>query len=379
MLKELSTWAVSHFEACRSDLSEDHQNVVQRWLRTGVPGTRWCHWGGVVLNGSLAEQFDDSLEEHTALWVAMELSSRVGMGLLFQSPSMRQTASIVTLQIWLHGLRNGCSAEHMVIAWSHALNNPPQFSTLHGVDFDIVWRTLNHWARLCVESQSALSTKWDVSNLLSTARFGLGDVWYASQVRFVQAPVALEWLTTVQSVEEILSRHLKAASKRLRIQQIERIKILVPHCLADRETTFRAWIAKYVLTHEWSTEQLDAHWNSKHTPLIQELVHNIEIEYAPHLTEQLYTQLLTELPDFFVGVTTEQLAQVSNLPIRWNAVRSHKALRKAIQGCAYASGHPTQAQLDAFEIQFPVEVRLMTTRGGTWPERRHRIGFLELQ
>lgn len=380
MLKELSAWAVSHFEDHledhRSDSSANHHSVVKRWLQTGATGTRWCHWGGTVLDGSFTEQFDDSSQERTALWVAMELSARVGMSLLFHSPSVRQRASIVTFQVWLHGLRKGLDAERMSKAWAHALNNGPRFSTMNGVDFDMVWRTFNYWSEQCVAAERVLSTTWDVPNLLSTARFGLGDVWYASQVRFVDAPVSFEWLTVVQSVEEILRRHLKAASKRLRIQQIEQIRLLVPHCFTDSETDFRAWIAKYVLTHEWSSEHLDSNWNAEHAPLIQELVHSIEIEYAPHLTEQLYGQMLTELPDFFVGVTVEQMAQVSNLPIHWISLRSYKALRKAIQGCAYASGHPTQAQLDAFQLHFPVEVRLMTTRGGTWPERRQRIDFL---
>lgn len=380
MLKELSAWAVSHFEDHledhQSDSSADHHSVVKRWLQTGATDIRWCHWGGTVLDGSFTEQVGDSPHERTALWVAMELSARVGMSLLFQRPSIRQTASIVTFQVWWHGLRKGCGAEHMAKVWARALNNGPWFSTLNGVDFDMVWSTLNHWSEQCVAAERALPATWDVPNLLSTARFGLGDVWYASQVRFVEAPVSLEWLTVVQSVEEILRRHLKAASKRLRIQQIERIRILAPHCLADSETDFRNWIAKYVLTHEWSSEHLDLTWNLDNAPLIQELIHNIEIEYAPHLTEQLFSQMLTELPDFFVGVTVEQMAQVSNLPIHWTSLRSHKALRKAIQGCAYASGHPTQAQLDAFELHFPIEVRLMTTRGGTWPERRERIDFL---
>ena len=29
----------------------------------------------------------------------------------------------------------------------------------------------------------------------------------------------------------------------------------------------------------------------------------------------------------------------------------------------------------AFQLQIPVEVKLMTTRGGTWPERREQIVF----
>ena len=76
--------------------------------------------------------------------------------------------------------------------------------------------------------------------------------------------------------------------------------------------------------------------------------------------------MLIEMPDLFVGTSIEQVASVTGLPLNWMSIRSHRDLKKAIQGCAYVKGTPTQAQLNAFQLQIPVEVKLMTTRGGTW-------------
>ena len=108
---------------------------------------------------------------------------------------------------------------------------------------------------------------------------------------------------------------------------------------------------------------------------LRELSSKIECRFAPSLTEKMFTQMLIELPDLFVGTSIQQAAQVTKLPLHWMSLRSHRTLKSAIQDCGYANGVPTQAQLDAFKLQVPVEVRLMTTRGGTWPERREQIVF----
>ena len=182
-------------------------------------------------------------------------------------------------------------------------------------------------------------------------------------------------MTAIQSVEEILKRHVKAASKRLRYQQVERIELSVPHIFDGYTDAVSEWIAKFVLTHEWGSAHDDAQWCDQMGVPLRELSSKIECRFAPSLTEKMFTQMLIELLDLFVGTSIQQAAQVTDLPLHWMSIRSHRTLKSAIQDCGYANGVPTQAQLDAFKLQVPVEVRLMTTRGGTWPERREQIVF----
>ena len=231
---------------------------------------------------------------------------------------------------------------------------------------------LKQWARQCLDNPSP------------TLQSGISkySVWFGWVVRFVMQTIRpvltkgpFEWLTAIQSVEEILNRHIKAASKRLRYQQVERIEISVPHIFGQRQQEVSEWISKFALTHEWNDEHDDVRWCEKNAVPLRELSSKIEYRFAPSLTEKMFTQMLIELPDLFVGTSIDQVASVTGLPLNWMSIRSHRDLKKAIQGCAYVKGTPTQAQLNAFQLQIPVEVKLMTTRGGTWPERREQIVF----
>jgi|GEM_PF-5278823 len=373
MLKEMSQWGGVCFEQLQqSDLPTSQANLIKTWS-TDVEH-HWSHWGGVVDVGCLKDNVEVNDDFYAALLVAGELSARIGMSLLFHASDVRQTCSIVTLQIWLHGLQKGMSVARIHQAWNRALCNPPRFSSLNSSDRVLVWKSLEQWSMLCLDADVPI-VKWSLSNVLTTVRFGLSEIWYVSSIRPVSSKGSLEWLTAIQSVEEILQRHLKAASKRLRYQQVDRIVLTVPHIFQNSDAGVREWIAKYILTYEWSNQHEDVDWNKEMVTAIRMLVSKIDVVYAPALTEKLFAQLLIELPDLFVGVSLEQLADVAALPIQWNSFRSHTSIRQAVKGCAYASGKPTQAQLDSFHVQVPVEVRLMTTRGGTWPERRQHIEF----
>ena len=91
-----------------------------------------------------------------------------------------------------------------------------------------------------------------------------------------------------------------------------------------------------------------------------------------------WTQILQELSTLFVGITPSQIAKISKLPLnRWSVRQvEHRRLNSMIQYCQRSTNHTTQAQIDSFEMCFPVTVRLLTTRGGTWwPERRERIDW----
>ena len=375
MLRELSQWGVHCFASFENgtDIPEPLSQLVRSWLADKTH--HWTHLGGVIDPGCIKTSPRKRKRFEKALVVAAELSARVGASLLLHEPKIRQRNSILTLQVWLHGLQQGRSDAEILMAWNTALCNAPDFPSMNSSDRVQVWKALEYWAQQCLDNPSANNKKWDLENVLSTVRFALSDVWYMQMIRPVITKGPLEWLTAIQSVEEILNRHIKAASKRLRHQQVECIEIAVPHIFVqcDKDTT--EWISKFVLNHEWTVEHDDVDWCGENAVPLRELSSKIEYKFAPSLTEKMFTQMLIELPDLFVGTSIEQVASVTRLPLNWMSIRSHRDLKKAIQGCAYVKGTPTQAQLNAFQVQIPVEVKLMTTRGGTWPERREQIIF----
>ena len=374
MLRELSQWGIRYFRSLEEGdkLPKEFVQLGKDWI--GDVTHHWAHLGGVIDPGCIKVSPRKRKIFEKALVVASELSARMGASLLFHSSNVRQTASILTLQVWLHGLQKGLSESEMLSAWNFVLYNPPQFHDMNGVDRRQVWTTLDQWVQTCISNPKHVP-KWDPSNLLSTVRFGLSSVWYLTTIRRINSKGAFEWLTAVQSVEEILNRHVKAASKRLRYQQIDKLEITVPHIFEGTDGSFKEWVAKFILTHEWSEMHDDQSWCAENFVATQDVASKISVKYAPALTESMLAQWLIELPDIFVGTSTAQIETITGLSMHWTAVRSHRTLKNAIKECAYASGIPTQNQLDAFIPQVPVEVRLMTTRGGTWPERRQQIVF----
>ena len=232
--------------------------LTRSWLADKTH--HWAHFGGVIDPGCVKTSPRKRKRFEKALVVAAELSARIGASLLMHEPEMRQRSSVLTLQVWLHGLQQGRSDEEILAAWNAALCNAPKFSTLNGSDRVQVWKTLEYWAQQCLDNPSSNVAKWDPDNVLSTVRFGLSDVWYLQTIRPVLSKGPFEWLTAIQSVEEILNRHIKAASKRLRYQQVERIEISVPHMFGQEQQEVSEWISKFALTHEWNDEHDDVRW-----------------------------------------------------------------------------------------------------------------------
>ena len=75
------------------------------------------------------------------------------------------------------------------------------------------------------------------------------------------------------------------------------------------------------------------------------------------------------------------LVEYEDVELKWNGNLSIPSFLKG----TFFRGAPGQwpdaywldglITLNAFKFQIPVEVRLMTTRGGTWPERREHTVF----
>ena len=372
MLKEFSSWAVSQYQSTKSGTFKIPSKYQERLLKIKEYPRSILHWGGRIDVGPLLGK--DHGINISAAFIAIELSARMGVATFLHPISVRQRTSLISLYVVYEGLIREVSSEQMAASWEHALTNAPQFTEYSNKDCALVSNVLHFWAIQCLD-HSYPAEGWQMTNILTGARLQLGQVWYWGTIRYTKVPGSLVWLTAIQSVEEILERHIKAASKRLRWQQVKRIQVEAPHSLRGSAEDLRYWIAAYVLTHSWNSEMLSTDWQRKNAPALRSLMSVIEFEWSVHKTEEMWTQSLQELSTLFVGITPSQIAEVSELPIdRWSVRQAeHRGLKSMIQRCQNSTNQTTQPQLDSFELCIPVEIRLLTSRGGTWPERRNRV------
>ena len=186
------------------------------------------------------------------------------------------------------------------------------------------------------------------------------------------APIA----TAIEGFHEILNRHLKAADKRLRHDQVERIEVRVSFVT-------------------WAAERKD--------PRIPELIGRLVAFHALGPAERAGTTMVTE------GVAVDKAAEVSAVAARVSVVHdwvlsvglAQSALPhtgpltvqryRALRGLLKQHGAwPTWKPPDLWPLlmarpgalfrgsdestesplEWPVLVKLYTTRGGWWPERR---------
>ena len=140
MLREMSEWGVRCFTSFENggNIPEPLFNMVRTWI--GDKTHNWTHLGAVVDPGCIKTSPRKRKRFEKALVVAAELSARMGASLLFHDPLVRQRNSILTLQIWIHGLQRGHSDQAMLAAWNMALCNAPKFYSLNGSDRILVWK-----------------------------------------------------------------------------------------------------------------------------------------------------------------------------------------------------------------------------------------------
>lgn len=203
-----------------------------------------------------------------------------------------------------------------------------------------------------------------------------GGRWLARAMILPELCVPAPLATAVEGLNEILKRHLKAAEKRLRPEQVERIEIRVP---------FVTWAAEH------------------HEARIPELVGRLVAFHALGPAECAGTTMATEgagadraaeiaavaqrvdvIHDWALSVGLVRSALPHTGPLTWSRYRSLRAALKphgAWPGWKLPElwplllsrpDHLLRASDESREapLEWPVLVKLYTTRGGWWPERR---------
>ena len=175
------------------------------------------------------------------------------------------------------------------------------------------------------------------------------------------APVTLA--TAVEGLREILRRHVKAAEKRLRAEQVDRIEVraALPTWAAERlRPRLAELIGRLVTFHELGPVERAS---GERAAEIRAVAERVEVTHdwalsagfaasAQEWTGPMSLQRLRALRT----VTTLPGMPLGELP----------ALLKARPDRLFRAG----ATAAPSPLCWPVQIRLYTTRGGWWPERR---------
>lgn len=223
---------------------------------------------------------------------------------------------------------------------------------------------------------------------------GLGAVWVTEQLSLKRLPGDADTLTAVESVAEILQRHIKAAEKRLRPDQIDHIDVRLParsllqqRAVAEHEGLDAGLISRSIpraaavlaLAHELGAAQLCPEWLDERREALDDLARRVHLSHDWSLTTRQAVESVVALAPLLgdhrqaKAAARRFLGGARSLPApasleEWTETaraRPDRLLtaRSASPGDLSALG----PHIGAFT---PVEVKLYTTRGGWWPERR---------
>jgi hypothetical protein len=369
MLAEMAHWLVDSMNTDKFTLNfPDHwesrvKDVLQQYNRN------WSHMGGRIWLDPLVESHGgtDALNVR-ALWLAVEASARIGASMMLHTPTQCQVAASVSLYLVYESLVKDVDPRSLEMHWHQVLATAPCFDIQNP---RVAADTLYSYVQHCIQ-HAGMPITWAGVDTLSNVRHSLNDVWFWDTVRVSDVLGPRLALTAIQSVQEILQRHIKAAAKRLRWQQVDQVIIEGPSALLNHQSEVRYLIAAYVVHHDWSDEIYDSVWIQDNIEALRAVMGRVEFRKTCEMTSQRWTTLLRDVPNLFTGITQNQMTQATGLefsrwPLQSAAERElHLAMREA------SSKGPLFAP-DAFtniQENIPVHVRLMTTRGGAWPERR---------
>ena len=232
---------------------------------------------------------------------------------------------------------------------------------------------------------------------LRNAFTGLGKAWLTSTLAYKMIPGSLHTHVAVQGVGEILRRHVKAADKRLRVDQIEKVvvrsgalgfgleQLAIGHPGLDPAAipfSMRRSIGVLGVAYEFGPAQLDPAWLAEHRDAIAELALRVEVQHDWERTTDLAEHLVDVAAPLLAGLTAGELRDVGararsafgfSLPFPAandliGIVRSRPD--RMLDRIRHSSGDLGDARLDEWQFRYGAEVRLFTTRGGCWPEDR---------
>lgn len=221
---------------------------------------------------------------------------------------------------------------------------------------------------------ASLEGAWGGAELrLPRAWGGLGTAWLARTAILPALPVPVHAAAAVEAVDEILARHVRAAGKRLRADQVERVEIGVPGMvlaadgLAAPGRRIAARVAELIASHSLlpgagggSGREADIRVDLRRSA-------RGSVVQGVGLAEVGAGIGMFDAGELWRARAEGRLRLPG--PREWGrAVRSPDLRALAI--LARGDRGWDDGALARWRWPLPAEVRLWTTRGGWWPERR---------
>jgi len=364
--------------------------------------TCWAHTG----RRSLGEML-------VATVIANELGARLGAATLFgPAPDLAayhvQALSAAAAHARLAGLEEEETAQAYALALSFV--GPGHWTTLHGQGLArgmAVASAAGAGGRAVALAaqggQGDLGLLDNAPGLFERVAYlpmraafgGLGDTWLTRTLSFPPHPGSLPVQVPVQGVHEILRRHVKAADKRLRVDQLQRIEVRTGILTWAAESMASRWpglqegsvtrspsraIGVLVAAHALGAEQVDPAWLSEHRDEVAAAAGRVEIHHDADQSRALADHLVNVLGPMFAGVTTRELRHAAHRArheLHWpnkaplaNLLSRPSHLDRLVQVARRSSGDFSQVDARAIRFHLGADIKLFTTRGGWWPERR---------
>lgn len=213
------------------------------------------------------------------------------------------------------------------------------------------------------------------------------DGWLTRTLVVSPEPGLASTHVAVQAVGEILRRHVKAAEKRLRPDQVDRVEIRVSLPVWAHDTAARphegalaltASIARLVAVrvafHELTPALLDDGALADRADELATLASAVDVAHDWGLTTTALRATAAQLPPLTgLGLADYRAVRARLKPAgawpRWMP-EELPDLARARPDLAVAALRGGPTALGAAPWSLPVRVKLYTTRGGWWPERR---------
>ncbi len=370
------------------------------------------HTGAGALGASWALAKGHSVDElFCATVAANEVAGRLGAALLIgpdRGEALGQVHALAaaTAAGWLEGLDRRTLANAMALAVTGAAGIP--FGVLAGEQSGAalaIGAAVQHgfdavqMAKKGVEGPlDAIEAPGGVLDSgcwlpLRAAFTGLGQAWLSETLAYKLLPAADTLQAPLQAVQIVLERHVKAADKRLRPDQVLEIEVKLgaPGWNAVQQASMRGRreaialpydlhraIGALVVSHELDARQLGADWWASHGQAAAKVASRVRVVHDWHQTMDVTRGLVAVFAPLLAGVTFPELRAVSR-----RAIETHGRLPRAglgdlvtivksrpdqlMEQIRYASGNLSDARLDEWQLRFGAKIRIATTRGGSWP------------
>jgi len=223
---------------------------------------------------------------------------------------------------------------------------------------------------------------------------GLGTAWLTETVSFPRWPGPAVWHAALDCVNEILARHVKAADKRLRSDQVTAIHVQLPapavaldgwsnrHGLRVSEGlghALRHAIGALVVEHQLGSAELQPERWAERIERYGDVASRVTVTHDLDLTLGFMGSMVETAAPLIGGITEAEwrnlLGRFETPEVGWPAL-GIKGLRSIIKHrpdrwlktVRYAPGDLADARLSDWQLHLGARVELSTTRGGVWPE-----------